>query len=55
MLSNLGFVILLVLKPEYQSLYARYETPKLKIAEGSISIGVNPFNKSQNPLFSQCH
>ena len=24
MLSNLGFVILLVLKPEYQSLYAKY-------------------------------
>ena len=35
MLSNRGFVILSVLKPEYQSLYAKYETPK-NIEEAEI-------------------
>ena len=43
---NTGFVILSVLKPEYQSLYAKYETPKLMMAEGIISIIEYPFKKS---------
>ena len=41
------FCNLVGLKPEYQSLYAKYETPKLKIAEGIMSMGANPFNKSR--------
>ena len=47
MVSNLGFLTLSDLKPEYQSLYAKYETPKLMIAEGIISRGVNPVYKSK--------
>lgn len=42
MLSNLGIVIFELIKPEYQSLYASNEIPKLRIAEGSISIGAYP-------------
>ena len=46
MLSNLGFIIFWFPKSVYQSLYAKYETPKLIIAEGIICIGVNPFRTS---------
>ena len=42
MLSNRGMVIFELIKPEYQSLYASHEISKLKIAEGSISIGAYP-------------
>ena len=44
MLSNLGFVILSVLIPEYQSLYAKYEIPKLVMAKITIGTGVNSSN-----------
>ena len=45
MLSNLGFIIFLFLNLEYQSLHAKYETPKLKIDEKTISRGAHPSEK----------